>query len=492
VPLRPSAGSAKLNRNIPRVDRFLLSFPDLKKRLAAVTVQGVRDMTTMWKRVGSLVFAAAVIGWPSIASAQTAAAPTFTKDVARIFQEKCEACHRADSIAPMSLVTYEEARPWARSIRDRVRSRQMPPWHVDKTIGIQDFKNDRSLSDEQIDTVVRWVDAGAPKGDPKDMPAAKEWPTEQGWNFAKQFGQKEPDLIVKSLPWTQKAGANDAWWKPVVETGLTEARWVRAIEIRPSTVKGRRITHHAIARLQQREVDPLAANADDATGNPLPGTFMEWAVGKQGEVMRPGSGKLMLPGSKIVWDIHYSNGGEDITDTVELGVYFYPKGQEPKFRQVLHLMGATNAGGVDIPPNTVKATEGYFVMRENGRVESYQPHMHLRGKAMSMEAILPNGQTQVLSHVADFNFNWHNSYVYADTAAPLLPKGTILKITAWHDNTSALKSNPDPNVWVGYGDRTVDEMAHAWVNVTYMNDADYRAEVNARREALGLNTTRQQ
>ena len=119
---------------------------------------------------------------------------------------------------------------------------------------------------------------------------------------------------------------------------------------------------------------------------------MEWAVGKQGEMMRPGSGKLMLPGARIVWDIHYSNGGEDVTDQVELGIYFYPKGQEPKFRQVLHLMGATNAGGVDIPPNAVKATEGFFVMRENGRVESFQPHMHLRGKAMSMEAILPNGR----------------------------------------------------------------------------------------------------
>jgi hypothetical protein len=190
-----------------------------------------------------------------------------------------------------------------------------------------------------------------------------------------------------------------------------------------------------------------------------------------------------------VWDVHYSNGGEDITDQVELGIYFYPKGQEPKLRQVLHLMGATNAGGVDIPPNTVKATEGYFVMRENGRVESFQPHMHLRGKAMSMEAILPNGQTQVLSHVSEFNFNWHNTYVYTDTSAPLLPKGTILKITGWHDNTTANKANPDPNVWVGYGDRTVDEMAHAWVNVTYMNDDDYRAEVQKRREALGLTTT---
>jgi hypothetical protein len=426
---------------------------------------------------------------PSLAHAQAAGTPTFSKHIAPIFQEKCEACHRPDSIAPMSLRTFQESRPWARSIKARVEARQMPPWHIDKTVGIQEFKNDRSLSDDEIKTIVRWVDAGAPKGDMKDMPPPVQWPSEQGWNFAKQFGQTAPDLVIKSEPWTQKAGANDAWWKPVVETGLTEARWVRAIEIRPSSVKGRKITHHAIARLQQKENDDLAANADDANGNPLPGTFMEWAVGKQGEMMRPNSGKLMLPGSKIVWDIHYSNGGEDITDQVELGIYFYPKGQEPKYRQVLHLMGATNAGGVDIPPNTVKATEGYFVMRENGRVESFQPHMHLRGKAMAMEALLPNGTTHVLSHVADFNFNWHNTYVYADNAAPLLPKGTILKITGWHDNTAANKSNPDPNVWVGYGDRTVDEMAHAWVNVTYMNDEDYRAEVKARRETMAPTTT---
>ncbi len=449
-------------------------------------------MSRQWTRAGVLALGL-VVSVAGTAAAQTpAAAPTFTKDIAPIFQAKCEACHRADSIAPMSLVTYEQSRPWARSIKTRVAARQMPPWHIDKTIGIQEFANDRSLTEAEIDTVVKWVDAGAPKGNLKDLPPPVEWPSEQGWNYAKEFGQAEPDLIVRSTPWTQKAGANDAWWKPVVPTGLTEARWVRALEIRPTTVKGRKITHHAIARLQQTETDELAVNPPDANGNPLPGTFMEWAVGKQGEKMRPGSGKLMLPGSKVVWDIHYSNGGEDITDQVELGVYFYPKGQEPKLRQVLHLMGATNAGGVDLPPNTVKATEGYFVLRENGRVESFQPHMHLRGKAMSMEAILPNGGTQVLSHVAEFNFNWHNSYVYAPNAAPLLPKGTILKITGWHDNTTANKANPDPNVWVGYGDRTVDEMAHAWVNVTYMNDDDYRAEVKARSEALGLTTSERQ
>jgi hypothetical protein len=432
---------------------------------------------------------AVVIGAPA-ANAEVPAKPTFTKDIAPIFQEKCEACHRTDSIAPMSLVTYEESRPWARSIKARVAERQMPPWHIDKTVGIQEFKNDRSLSEDQIATIVRWVDQGAPKGDPKDAPVAKVWPQEQGWNFAALFGQTEPDLVVRADAWTQKAGQNDAWWKPVVATGLTEPRWIRAIEVRPGSVKGRKITHHVVVRLEQEETDALAQNAVDPNGNAIPGTFMEWAVGKQGEMMRPNSGKLILPGSKIHFDVHYSNGGEDITDSAELGLYFYPKGQEPKYRQILHLMGGTNAGGVDIPPNTVKMTQGFFTMRQAGRVESFQPHMHLRGKAMSMEAVLPSGQSQVLSHVADFNFNWHNSYVYADDAAPLLPKGTIIKVTAWHDNTAAKKSNPDPNVWVGYGDRTVDEMAHAWVNVTYLSEEDYVAEIEARRAKM--NTQQQQ
>jgi hypothetical protein len=201
----------------------------------------------------------------------------------------------------------------------------------------------------------------------------------------------------------------------------------------------------------------------------------------------------MLPGSRIVWDIHYSDGGEDVTDVVELGIYFYPKDQPPKFKQTLHLMGATNSsGGVDLPPNVVKATQGFFVMRENGRVESFQPHMHLRGKAMSMEAILPNGQTQILSYVGNYSFNWHTSYLYADDAAPLLPKGTVLKITAWHDNTASNKANPDPNVWVGQGDRSVDEMAHAWVNVTYLNDEDFKAELAARRASLAEKTQQEQ
>src|SRR5438128_3798218 len=175
-----------------------------------------------------------LIAFPQFTNAQAANnSITFTKDIAPIFQEKCQACHRTDSMAPMSLVTYEEARPWAKAIRERVITRQMPPWHIDKTVGIQKFKNDRSLSDAQIGTIVKWVDAGAAKGDAKDMPAPKQWPDESKWNFAAMYGP--PDLIITSPDWTVPPVGQDAWYKPVVPTGLTESRMVRAIEIRPAT-----------------------------------------------------------------------------------------------------------------------------------------------------------------------------------------------------------------------------------------------------------------
>jgi hypothetical protein len=415
-------------------------------------------------------------------SAESTATPTFTKDIAPIFQAKCEACHRPNSMAPMSLVTYEEARPWARAIGLRVGSRQMPPWHIDKTVGIQEFKNDRSLSDQQIDTIVRWVEAGAPKGDPKDMPAPKHWPDESKWQLAAKYGQ--PDLVIKSAPYTIPAVAQDAWWRPITETGITEPRWVRAIEIRPSSEKGRKVTHHALARLQQPENmrAELFTNDPNVVGD---GLFMEWAVGKNGDEMRPDSGRLMLPGSRIVWEVHYHAIGEEITDSVELGVYLYPKGQEPKHREVLGLFNTFTGprGVLDIPPNQVTTTESFVTLKENARIENFQPHMHLRGKGMSMEALYPDGRRELLSQVTDFNFNWHNMYIYADNVAPLLPKGTILHLLAWYDNTKGNRSNPDPDQWVGWGDRTIDEMGHAWLNITYFSDEEFKAELAKRSES---------
>jgi len=457
-----------------------------------------------WKNLvaGSAVLAIGAVAFLSNGAtihADTATTPTFTKDVMPIIQQKCETCHRAEGMAPFSLSTYEDARPYLRSIVQRVESRQMPPWNIDKTVGIQSFKNDRSLSDDQIATIVKWANSGAPKGDMKDMPAAVKYPDGQGWEMELK-GWGKPDLVVTSTKWTVPAEGQDAWWRPVVDTGLTEERWVRAIEIRPVTVPMRKVTHHALARLQQDEkaqgLDPaLFTNDPNVAGD---GLFMEWAVGKNADVMRPDSGRLMLPGSKISFEMHYHSVGEEVKDAqVELAVWFYPKGQEPKHREVLALFNAFSssvpgARGLDIAPNAITTTESFVPLRQNARIENFQVHEHLRGKGMSMEALFPNGQRQMLSQVTDFNFNWMNMYIYSDDAAPLLPKGTILHLVAWYDNTKNNKNNPDPDQWVGYGDRTVDEMGHAWLNITYYNDEDFKAEQAKRAAATGSSTQQQQ
>ena len=431
----------------------------------------------------TLVAVAAVMLLPSSVAAQES--PTYTKDVAPIFREKCEVCHRPGYIAPMSLQNYDEVRPWARSIKNRVETRQMPPWHIDQNVGIQDFQNDRSLSREQIDLIGRWADNGAPRGHPADLPAPAVFADDDVWNFADLFGGA-PDVVIHSTPYTMPALAQDQWWKPEVATGMTEDRWIRAIEIRPSTVDGRKIVHHALARLQQEEEDGALGAASDVGA----GLLMEWAVGKQGEIMRENSGKLIKADSTIVWDIHYHAVGEEITDTVELGLYLYPKDSPPKHRQVLSAFSSIEGGSeaLSIPPNQITATERFHVLKQNGRVENFQPHMHLRGVGMQMTAVLPDGSSRVLSRVSNFNFNWHNNYVYSDLTAPLLPKGTVIQVKSWYDNTSARRSNPDPNQWVGYGDRTVDEMGHAWVNVTYLDNEDFEAAVEEREQLLG-NTT---
>jgi hypothetical protein len=329
------------------------------------------------------------------------------------------------------------------------------------------------LTDAEISTIVRWVESGAPAGDPKDLPPARQWPDDTGWQLSKQFG--EPDLVIKSTPYTMPADGQDLWFRPSVEIPITEPRWVRAVEMRTGTTAGRKITHHALAQLVQEEPGLRLSEVDDAAARLNgPGLLMEWAMGKNFDIYRPNSGKLLLPGARIRWEIHYHAVGEQIEDHVELAVYLYPKGVVPKYRT--RLMGLQATAGpqtLDIPPNTITESQGFHVLRAPARLENFQPHMHLRGKAMAMEAILPDGTRRMLSFVNNFNFNWMNNYIYADDSAPVLPKGTVLRITAWHDNTAANPNNPDPNQWVGWGDRTIDEMAHAWVNVTYITEEDY-------------------
>ena len=447
---------------------------------------------------GAMAFGVLLLTSGLAGAAEVPKQVTFSKDVAPIIQAKCVSCHEPGSIAPMSLRTYQEARPWARSIKQRVEARQMPPWHVDRSVGVQHFKNDMSLTDEQVETIVRWVDQGAVEGNPSDMPPLKPVTTTLYWQ-AERDGYGPPDLIVKSPEYTMPAFGQDQWWRPMVEiTGLTEPRWVRMVEIRPTNINGRKILHHSIAHIV---MDPNDADADavnrgiasprgfvddpDNLVNARP-TLMEWAIGKGYERYMDDAGKLIKPGQKISWDQHVHAAGEVVVAGSELGIWLYPKGQEPKYRT--HLVGFTGLKegsiGLDIPPNSIAHTEGFTVLKENTVITNFQPHFHLRGKAMQVEAIMPDGTTQVISYVKDFNFNWMTNYIYAEDSAPAFPKGTIIHVVAWYDNTKGNKSNPDPDQWVGYGDRTVDEMAHAWMNVYYLTDAEYQDYIGKHGEGV--------
>ena len=431
------------------------------------------------------------------ASAQTApaGAPTFSKDIAPIFQAKCQSCHQPNSIAPMSLVNFAEARPWARSIKQRVAQRQMPPWHIDQSVGVQKFKNDMSLTQKQIDTIVAWVDAGAPQGDPKDLPPAKPLSTDNEWQGVKD-GFGPPDLVVKSSEYNMPANHQDVWYRPQSDIPINEPKWVRMVEIRPTTLAARKTMHHSIAYLMLND-DPDAVNTGTANG-PAPAAtrddlvsrrpqLMEWAIGKGYDRFREGTGKLIVPGEKISWDQHIHAASENVSTGSEIGLWFYKKGEEPKKRSYLiGFTGLRERGFLDIAPNSLAFTEGFTVLKENTIITNFQPHFHLRGKAMQVEAILPDGSRQIISYVGNFNFNWMTNYIYADDAAPVFPKGTVIHVSAWYDNTKNNPTNPDPEQWVGYGDRTVDEMAHAWMNVVYLDDTEYKALL-AERKAKATN-----
>ena len=437
-----------------------------------------------------LAFVVALAGLTTSAFGQQV---TFN-DVAPIFQSKCQNCHEPGSIGPFSLVTYADARPWARSIKQRVETRQMPPWHIDKSVGVVQFKNDISLTDEQITLVVRWVDGGALQGDPTKF-AAKALATTLFWQ-GERDGYGAPDLVVSSPEYTMPAVHQDEWWRPISDIPITEPRWVRMVEIRPTNIAARKILHHSIAYHILNPENAAAVNTGIGGGRPTASVsgsasqlaadlvnrrpqIMEWAIGKGYDRYLDGTGKLIMPGEKISWDQHVHAVGEEITGGSEIGLWFYPKGQEPTKRSYLVAFTGLKNGtaGLDIAPNSVAYTEGFTVLRENTVITNFQPHFHLRGKAMQVEAIFPDGRSQMVSYVKEFNFNWMTNYIFKDDASPVFPKGTIIHVSAYYDNTKANKSNPDPEQWVGYGDRTVDEMAHAWMNVVYLNDAEYAERV---------------
>ena len=401
---------------------------------------------------------------------------TFAKDVAPILQKNCQVCHRPGSIAPMSLLTYGETRPWARSMKQKVVLREMPPWFIDKNVGIQHFSNDRSLTDDEIATIVQWVDAGAPQGNPADMPPPREFPDAETWQIGK------PDLIV-TLPkdLIVPARAPDQWPDILVDPGLKEDRYVRGVQIIPA--KGYPVIHHIRTSIVEPTDASRGSGRLDGTDGSLEvgeqGVFLnEYAIGKQGDVFPEGSGRLIKAGTKINFQLHLHANGEDTPTNVALGIKFYPSGYVPK-----HVISSTtvSAPQVDIRPHTDNIrSDGYLVLKKAARLLSFQPHMHNRGKAECLEAIYPTGRVETLS-CAKFRFNWHLNYVYSDDAAPLLPAGTVLHSIMWHDNTAKNPFNPDPDAQITYGQRTIDEMGSAWLSWYFMSDEDFKKETEERR-----------
>ena len=428
------------------------------------------------------LMAVAVLAIPLLSSAQQASGQeqrgvTWAGEVASIFQGKCQECHRPNSIAPMSLLTYDQAKTFAPIIKYRVENRVMPPWHINPDVGVQEFTNDRGLTEEERHTIISWVDQGAPEGDASQAPAAREFNDALVWRLESQMGSA-PDLVVESEPYDLAAVTQDKWFRPTTPTGLTEEKWVKAIEIRPKNAESRRVVHHSLAFLVQQE-DGKAGLPEDVDIPFGPSLFMEWAVGKAGQIFRPDTGKLMMPGLQITWEMHlYASGVRVPNAQVELAVWFHD--EPPEHRTILSMFDAQGPNSLDIPPGEIAVTQGNFVLSAPARLENFQPHMHMRGKAMSMEATYPNGNREVLAFVDNFQWNWQINYVFDQDAAPLVPKGTMITTTAWHDNTENNPSNPDPNQWVGWGDRTVDEMAHNWVDVTYLGQEEYERMVAER------------
>ena len=399
---------------------------------------------------------------------------TFAKDVAPIFQQKCQTCHHQGTSAPMSLVTYEEVRPWARSIRQRVASRDMPPWHLDKTVGIKHYKNDRSLSDTEIATITRWADSGAPLGNPSDIPAPLAFRSEAEWFIG------EPDLKVTTPKDFVMYAKGPDWWidqfSDVIE--LTEDRWIKSMEIKPTNPK---VVHHVVV---------YALEPDAPEGTPETGIQLhEYAVGKYGDIFGDNTGRLLKKGTRLRFDMHYFAIGSEQHNTTTIAFKFYPRGVVPKYQVRSYAIRNIPNDELEVPPNTVVRTDGYFRLPRNARIDSFQPHMHMRGRGMTVEAIDPtNNRTQILSSVDHFDFNWHINYVYADDEAPLLPAGTMLHMIGIHDNTSANRRNPDPNMWVGFGERSVDDMLQVWLDIVYLDDAEFQRLV-AERKAKPASTS---
>ena len=435
-------------------------------------------------RLAACAAALLVVAGGASASAQVAGADgevTFTKDVLPILQRSCQGCHRPGAIAPMSLISYEDVRPWARSIRRNVEAREMPPWYVDRSIGIQDFKDDPSLTDAEIATIGAWVDAGSPRGNPADAPPPLEFLDPNDWRIG------EPDLIVSMPePYLLPAAGPDVFPNVLADPGLTADRYISAVEVKPDP-DSLDVVHHVITTMTEYDEDL-------AKGNFL----NEYAVGKNGDIFDENTGRLIKAGTQIRFGLHLHPYGEEVPVMVHVGMKLYPEGYVPKYQLVSQHMGDDDDLLIPAGQKGVR-TDGYTMLTRPAVVTAFQPHLHTRGQAQCIEAIIPQTDEEgnvllqapghspaplmrqvTLNCVPQWRFNWHLVYNYAEDAAPIFPPGTVIHVSTWHDNSETLRVNPDPRNNVVYGQRTIDEMSFAWVSYYYLDDEEYKARIAAR------------
>jgi mono/diheme cytochrome c family protein len=377
------------------------------------------------------VILAVVLLLPAAAAAQT---PTFSKDVAPIFYSKCVECHRPTMFAPMSLVKYDEARPWAKSIRARVSTRTMPPWGADPAHGV--FKNDPRLSDKEIATILAWVDGGAPKGNDKDLPTVPEFV--DGWTIGK------PDAVFEMKEPFQIPATGVVEYQYIrIPTGITEDKWLAAIEIKP---EARAQVHHVIAFTV-----PAGSPVNEA-GALGPGNIGGVTPNKPGVVFDPGVGRMLNGNSDIVLQMHYTTNGKATTDRTQVGLRFL---KEPP--SMVQRGGSVIQPRFVIPAGDPNAeVRGSRVLQADTILTSLTPHMHLRGKDMTYTAKYPDGRTEVLLSVPKYDFNWQITYQLKE--AKRMPKGTEIEVVAHYDNSPQNKFNPDPTKDVRWGDQTFEEM----------------------------------
>ncbi len=417
-------------------------------------------------------------------SAQEFTSPTYTGEVGQILNENCVTCHREGGIGPMQFESFEQIRPWAPLIALRVANREMPPYAYDQHIGIQDLQGDWRLDQDEIDTIVSWVEAGAPLGD-ADVPVPQpDLPEPDAWTFAAEFG--EPDLVIPSLPYDIPAQGNDLWSNEYVASGLTEDRCIKAVQVKPRG-DAAAVVHHANSSVWLPDENGELQRY---------GQLTEYAMGKWGEIPGDGVCRTIPANSTIQWSIHMFPGGVGATapgtmiedNVVEIGLWFHEPGYEvDAYKQDLRLYGLREGyqnGHLLIPPHGTAMTQGFHSFDHPVRIDSFQPHGHLRMRAASLEIYYPEtGRTEQISQISNWSATWHHSHLYERDAAPLLPAGAVLVIKQWYDNTAENPNNPDADQWVYGGSRTGDEMSHAWIAVTHLNEEGYEELLTQRMMA---------